>query len=313
MNHIQVAHDSPEWRGLRSKHVGGSEVAALFGVQPAYALSHFALWMVKAGRAPAPEVTAERAAWGLRLEAAIADAASDQEAWRYRRGGYVIDATTPGLGCTLDFVIETDPTEEGHGALEIKNVDWMVHRRSWTDDEPPIHILLQLQHQLCATGYSWGCVAGLIGGNDLRIYRYKARPKLIAEIRKRVTEFWASIADGVEPPVDGSDGASAVLRSLYPEIADDAIDMGCSNEWREAVGEFIAATDERKAAGKRYDEAKNRVVALLGGHKRGYGGGYSVNTAISAEVPDRPAKPDEIIRGRAETRRYTAKYQELAA
>jgi hypothetical protein len=229
------------------------------------------------------------------------------------RDGYVNDATTPGLGFTLDYIIEGAPGEEGQGALEIKNVDWMVHRRSWTDDEPPLHILLQLQHQLAATGYSWGAVAALVGGNDLHLYRYRARPKLIADIRRRVTEFWQSIDEGREPPVDGSSSASAVLAALYPAVIDDSIDLSSSNEWPEAVGDFMQAGARQKAAKADYDAAKNRVVALLGGHKRGWGSGYSVNTAISPEIPDRPARPDEIIKGRAETRRYTASFKERAA
>lgn len=311
MSHTVVTHDSKEWHDLRARHVGGSEIAALFDLptsdRPNYMLTRFALWHIKAGNAPPPHLTSPRPAWGLRIEAAIAAAAAEQEGWDVAKGGYVSDPTTPGLGCTLDFVINGDPTEEGPGALETKNVDWMVHRRSWLNEEPPLHILLQHQHQLAATGYSWGAVAALVGGNDLRLYRYKARPKLIAQIRQRVREFWASIDDGREPPVDGSDSASAVLRALYTEVVDDSIDMSGSNEWPEAVGEFIAAGNARKAANEDYDAAKNRVAALLGGHKRGCGSGYSVNTVITPPIEDRPARPGEIIKGRAETRRYIAK------
>lgn len=311
MSHTEVIHDSPEWHALRARHVGGSEVAALFGVQPDYALSHYALWMVKAGRAPAPEVTGPRPAWGLRLEAAIADAAAEQETWKLSKGGYVSDTTTPGLGCTLDFVIDGDPEEQGPGALECKNVDWMVHRRSWTDGEPPVHILLQLQHQLCATGYSWGCVAGLIGGNDLRLYKYKARKPLITEIRRRVSDFWTSIDEGRAPPIDGSDGAAAVLASLYPTLADDAIDLSTNNEWAEAAHELHTAAANRREADKAYDAAKNRVVQLLDGHRRGYGNGWSVNCAITPASPGREPEPGELIGKRSERRVYTAK--EMAA
>lgn len=314
MSHTEVVHDSPEWHALRGRHVGGSEIAALFdlptGDRPAYMLTRYSLWHIKAGNAPPPHVSNPRTKWGLRIEQAIAEAVAEDQGWKIHKGGYVSDPTTHGLGCTLDFIISPIEDEDGPGALETKNVDWMVHRRSWVDGEPPLHILLQLQHQLAATGYSWGCVAGLIGGNDLRLYRYKARPRLIADIRRRVTEFWRSIDEGREPEVDGSDSASAVLRALYATVADDAVDFSENNEWPEAVSEFIAAGERRKAANIEYDEAKNRVVALLEGHKRGYGGGYSVNTAITAATEDRPARPDEIIKGRAETRRYTAKFKE---
>lgn len=153
----------------------------------------------------------------------------------------------------------------------------------------------------------------MVGGNDLRLFRYKARPKLIADIRRRVSEFWLSIDEGREPPVDGSDGASDVLRSLYPSVVDDAIDLSSSNEWPAAVDEFIQTGIANKAAKAAYDEAKNKVAALLGGHKRGWGGGYAVNTAITPCKPDRPAKPGEIIKGKSEVRRYTASFKEAVA
>jgi predicted phage-related endonuclease len=312
---ISFVHDSPEWHALRARHVGGSEVAALFDLppdqRPNYMLTRYALWHIKAGNAAPPAVDRVRTKWGLLLEEAIATAAAEEFGWSVTKGGYVKDATTPGLGCTLDYVIAADPDEDGPGALECKNVDWMVHRRAWENDEPPLHILLQLQHQLAATGYTWGVVAALIGGNDLRTYRYKARPKLTAEIRRRVAEFWQSVAEGQEPPVDGSEGAAHVLASLYPDLADDAVDLSTNNEWAEAAHAFLTAGSDRKAANDAYEEAKNRVVALMGGHKRAYGNGWSVNCAVTAENPGRLPKPGELIGIRKEVRRYSVK--ELAA
>lgn len=307
---------TPEWHALRAKHVGASEVAALFGVQPAYAMSHYALWQVKAGRASPPEVVGERVFWGNRLESLIAEVTAEAEGWIIRKGGYAKDDRCPGLGASLDYEIEANERlaeagYHGDGLLECKAVDWLVHRRGWTDGEPPPHILLQLQAQCAARGFSWGAVGALISGNDRVLYMYHARPKLIADIRRRVTEFWQSIREGREPPIDGSDSASAVLRALHPEIIDDAIDMSGNNEWPEAVAEFIAAGECQRAAAASYAAAKNRVAALLGDYRRGYGGGYSVNTSITPAKDPRLPKPGEMIPGRAETRRYTAKIMEI--
>ncbi len=313
--HIPIEHDSPEWHALRSRHIGGSEIAALFDLPPdqvpAYMMRRFALWHVKAGNAPPPHVDSARPKWGLRLENVIADAAAEMHGWEIERGGYVSDPTTAGLGCTLDFIISSDLEESGPGALECKNTDWLIHKRSWTDDEPPAHILLQLQHQLAATGYTWGVVAALVGGNELKVYRYKARPRIIGEIRRRVTAFWASIDAGQEPPVDGSESASAVLAALFPDLADDTADMSMSNEWAEAAHGLFNAAAARRAANDAYDEAKNRIVALLGPHRRGFGNGWVVNCAVSPANPGREPKPGELIGKRAETRRYTSK--EMAA
>lgn len=308
---IPMPESREEWLALREKYVGASESAALFGVQAPYSLDHFALHHVKAGNAPPPPVDGPRVQWGKRLEIIVAEAVAEEHEYPVYKGRYAISDDCRGMGASLDFEMESDPTGEfnGPGVLETKNVDWMVHRRSWTDGEPPIHILIQLQHQLGCTGYKWGIVAGLIGGNELKIYRYAAKLKLIADIKARIARFWTDIAAGRAPDTSGSESSGDVLRSLYPEPVDDAIDMSGSNEWSEAVAQFIESGAAKKAATEAYDEAKNRVVALLGNHKRGWGGGYSVNTSITAEKPDREARVGEIIKGRAETRRYTAKAQ----
>lgn len=310
---IAFVHDSPEWHDLRARHIGGSEIAALFDLAPedtpAYLRSKFALWHIKAGNAPPPVVGNPRAQWGLDLEDAIARAAAKKQGWIVRKGGYVSDPTTKGLGCTLDYIIESDPAEKGPGCLEIKNVDWLVHKKSW-ESEPPPHILLQLQHQLAATGYSWGAICCLIGGNDLRTYRYAARPRLIEDIRRRVREFWQSIDEGKEPPVDGSDSAAAVLQALYPTVEDDSVDMRTNNEWAEAAHAFYMAAEARKDAEKAYGLRKNRIVQLLDGHRRGWGNGWTVTTSITPENPGKAITTEDvgrIVGARKESRSYVAK------
>lgn len=295
------------WHARRAKNIGSSEIAALFDCAPPFCLSRFALWHVKAGLVPPPEVANDRVKWGTLLEDVIGAAVAEEKGWTIRPGHFCIDETTPGMSCTLDFVIEHAEGMDGPGVLETKNIDWLAHKRSWTGDEPPPHILLQLQHQMACTGYKWGCIAGLVGGNTLRTYVYEARPKLIADIRRRVTAFWKSIDEGKPPAVDGSDGASHALRHLFPEVQDDAVDFSSSNEWPVAVAEFIAAGERQREAKAEYDAAKNQVALLLGEHKRGYGGGFSVSCSVVDAKPDRPAREGEIIPGRKESRRYTAK------
>ena len=304
-------HDSPDWHAMRARHVGGSEIAALFDCQPAYALSRFALWHVKAGSAGHPPVPGERPEWGIRLEQAIAQAAAERWGWPIRKGGYVVDDTTPGLGCSLDFIIDADPDEKGPGCLEIKNVDWLIHRSQWSGDEPPIHILLQLQHQMAATGFTWGAVAGLVGGNRLELYRYKARPALIQEIRRRVAAFWQSIADRKEPDADGSDGADHVLRQLYPVLEPEPVDLSGDNEMPDLCARLVEISAQRLAAEKDEDGIKARIMQKLGAHRSAIVNGFTVRVAVTPENPGRPAEPGELIGVRGEVRRLNVK--EMAA
>lgn len=302
---IPFIHDTPEWHALRAANVGGSEVSALFDCQPAYALSRYALWHVKAGLSGHPPVDNPRVAWGLRLEAAIAHAAAEKEGWAIRPGGYATDDTTPGLGASLDFVIEGDDP----GVLEIKNVDWLVHRRSWTDAEPPLHILLQLQHQLAATGFTWGAVAALVGGNDLVVYRYTARPGVIANIRERVAAFWQSVREERPPPPDGSEGARHVLREMYPDLHDEIADLTEDNELPELCADLVRWTADRRAAQEAENELKARIMAKLTDHKKARAQGFFISVAVTPANDGRPAEPGEIIGKRAESRRLIVKEQ----
>lgn len=307
---------TPEWHAIRAKHIGASEVAALFDMQPGYAMSRYALWMVKSGRAEPPEVGGERVFWGTRLESLIAEVTAEAEGWTIRKGGYASDDLCPGLGASLDYEIVGSPELEaegfiGDGILECKAVDWLVHQKSWTNEEPPTFILLQLQTQCAARGYSWGAVGALVSGNERRIYKYQARPNLIADIRRRAAEFWQSIRENRQPPVDGSESAARVLAQLYPEIADDAIDMSTNNEWSSVAHAFFNAGVSRREANAAYDEAKNRVVEILGGHKRAYGNGWQINTSITPENLGREPRPGELIGVKKEVRKFTVK--EMAA
>lgn len=319
MSMTTFVHDSPEWHAMRARNLGSSEVACLFDLAPedtpGYLKSRYALWHIKKGNAPPLFQENPRIKWGVRLEAVIAEAAAEENKWSVQKGGYFSDTQCAGLGASLDYVIDYDPDEKGPGVLEIKNVDWLVHKRSW-DTEPPPHILLQLMHQLAATGYTWGAVVCLVGGNDLRTWRYKARPRLIEEIRRKVTEFWASIDEGREPPVDGSESASAVLAALIPMIEDDSVDMRENNEWSAGAHALFMAAEARKAADAEYDLAKNRVAQLLDGHKRGWGNGWSVTTKITPENPGHAitqADVGKITGERKEARSYTAKEMETKA
>ena len=298
-----------EWLKLRQKYIGGSEIACLFGVQAQYQMDHFALHMVKAGLAPPPEVNGKRIRAGLLMQDDIAELVMEDYGWQVTPGRYAIADDCPGMAASLDFEISSDPSGKyrGPGVLETKNVDWMVHRDSWTDEEPPIHILLQLQHQLGCTGWEWGAVAGWVGGNDLAVYPYPARPKVIANIKAKVAEFWERIAASQPPNTSGSESCAHVLRSLYPQLLDDVVDMSESNEWPEACADFLRAAEEKRAWTATYEAARNRLASLLENHQRAFGGGYRVSTVVTPQKMARPAAPGEIISGRKESRRYTVK------
>lgn len=305
MSLYAIPADEREWRALRARHVGASEVAALYGAQPDYAPSLYVLWHVKAGLAELPPASGERVEWGLRIEEAIAQAAAEREGWTLLRGRYA--SHDCGLGATLDRIIADGASPDGAagcGVLELKNVDRVAFQRHWKE-EPPLHILLQLQAQLLATGFRWGAIAALVGGNELRVWRYTARPKLHADMERRVRQFWEDVRAGRKPPVDGSAGALEVLRQLSPDLMppDNELDMTEDAEAAELVKRLADIRAQARQLEKQESEAKARLLEKLGRHARARGCGFVLSQAVTAAKPARPAEPGEMIPGRAETRR----------
>ena len=294
-----IPEDRDAWLALRATNVGASEVAALFDAQPAYAPGRFALWQVKAGRMEPEPVGNERVRWGLLLEDAIAAAAAEREGWRVLPGVFATADRCRGLSATLDRIIAEPGEAEraegltGPGALELKNVDWLTHRAKW-GEEPPLHILLQLQAQLACTGFEWGALAALVGGNDLRIYRYRRREKVIAEIERRVAAFWQSVRVGAAPNADASDSATRALAAIEPEVVDEPADLTADPEAAILAADFAAAAKEEKAAEKRRKEAGNRLLQKLGGHRWAKVPGWRVSQAVTDENPGTPITAEMV-------------------
>src|ERR1700733_15222680 len=82
---------SAEWHARRAKNIGSSEVAALFGCQAPYAMSLYALWYVKAGIVPPPNVDNPRTRAGTMMEDAIAHVVAHENGWTIQRDTFCVD------------------------------------------------------------------------------------------------------------------------------------------------------------------------------------------------------------------------------
>jgi predicted phage-related endonuclease len=303
-----VDHAGMDDAAFRASVVGASEVAALFDACPY--LTHFELWHRKTGDIATPAFDEmrddgtpenERIYWGVRLEAAILEAACE-------RYGYTIEARDTrlingnGLGGHPD-AIATCP-ERGRGILEIKTADWLV-RKGW-GDEPPLHYLLQSQAYQGLAGVSWGDVLVLVGGNKLERFQYEFRPKVYAEIEKRVAAFWRTIEAGTPPPADYSRDLEAI-KELYGEQGDETIDLAGDNRAAIACAEYLAAAEEAKLAAARKEAAQAELIDKLKDAAFATADGFTIRSTLVKAIPEREAEPGEIIRGRKAYRRLTVK------
>lgn len=261
---MSLAHKVPTteaWHALRAENVGASEVAALFGLSPY--VSRFTLWHQKAGKVARPEFSSERMEWGNLLEGPIATHIAAKQGWEIRKvKTYLTHEDVPGMGASLDFEILNHP--DGPGCFEIKNVDSLVFRNQWLNLEDgslqaPIHIEMQLQHQLSVTGYAWGAIGLLVGGNEAHVLIRKRHAPTIARIEAEVASFWESIRKGEAPSITDIDDLPVIgampwnSDTVYSH--DPALVKACDA--------FVAAREAAKLAEKEKDKAKVALIAAL--------------------------------------------------
>jgi predicted phage-related endonuclease len=293
---------------FRRKHVGASEVAALFDASPY--LTRFELWHRKNGTISTPDFMAdgmpnnERIEAGIRLEPAII-------AWACDRWGYVRRETPKhlsngsGLGGHPDQCV-TCP-ERGPGILEIKTADWLVAKK-W-GGEPPLHYLLQNQSYQGLEKVAWGDVVVLVGGNQLVRHCYDFRPKLYAEIEARVVTFWQSVRANDPPPPDfARDGAA--LAEVLGEPTDEVIDLRHDNAADHLACEYLAVKAAAKEATDRADEIKCELLLKIGDAGRALLPAHVIGANQTKGSPDKEitvTMVGEIIKGRRGYRRFDVK------
>lgn len=190
---------TPEWHEIRQKHVGASDVSALFGMSPYKTKRE--LWLEKAGKAKEGFQEDSCTLFGKMAEPAIAEVVDFEKKWKVNNfSGYVTHPTVNGMGCTPDYEIAGH--ERGRGLLEIKNVGHFSYQKRWIDNNPPADFELQVQHQLACCqhlGYTWGALAAWVSGQYLRVIEYEIRPKTITILENAVQDFWESVEKGIEP------------------------------------------------------------------------------------------------------------------
>lgn len=297
---------------FRAQHVGASEVAALFGCNPW--LTEFELWHRKVGNIATPEFNAiaddgtpdnERIYWGVRLEAAIIDAAKERYGYIDREPADPPLSNGHGLGGHPDRRVICP--QRGPGVVEVKMADWLV-RKGW-GDEPPLNYLLQSQTYQGLDKVTWGDVLVLVGGNKLERFQYDFRPKLFTEIESRVDAFWRSVHAGTPPKADYSRDRDT-LAELYADAGDTLIDLKGDNLAVIAASEYLIGAAEEKAGKARKEAAQAELIEKLGDHGVALLDGFTVKATRVAAVPERiitTADVGSIINGRKSYRRMSVK------
>lgn len=252
MEATQHQADRLQWLKARQAGIGGSDAAALFGVNPFQ--SPFALWESKITETVIDEEGSPAQYWGTKLEPAIRDAYAE------KTGRVVVNGVElakhpefPFMLANTDGLIMPNADHDSEGTYEGKTTN-VFNRRDW-DHGPPLYYQVQLQHYCGVLGHTWGSIAVLIMGsrdpfqwNDM-----EANPSFIEALQEREYDFWHRyVLPRVPPPTDGDKSTKKALAKLFPHdngrviiLPPLAIEL---HEERRDIGSQLRKLEDRKEA-----------------------------------------------------------------
>lgn len=242
-----------EWKELRSHYIGGSDAAAVVGLNP-YS-SAFSLWAEKTGKIPgfdgnlATEV-------GTYLEEFVAQKFAQETGKKVRKANQsFFNSDYPWAIANID----RDVVGEDAG-LEIKTTT-ELNLKKFKNGEYPANYYAQMVHYLAVTGKKRWYLAVLIGNREFKWFTLDRDEAEIEALMTAEKDFWNHVTQDIPPDPDGLGATTDTLKTLYADSNDDVVDLyshGADLERYLAINQQIKELEEIR------DEAANKVKAFMG-------------------------------------------------
>lgn len=270
-----------DWLRLRTFDITSTDVAALFGISPY--TTKFELWHRKQ-RGDIVEFTEnKRMKWGTALQDTIAAQIAKDKGWTIRRMTEYIRDEDLRAGASFDFAIGED------GLLEIKNVDNLIYRDNWIEDDngniqAPPHIEIQVQHQLLVSGREYAHIGALVGGNDEKLIYRKRDEVVIAAIRQAVSDFWVSIAAHNAPEPNFVEDAAFISKLYGYAEPNKVMDVRGDGTFEEKMMLHKKLGEDAKAIGEQRDAIKAELLTIIGDAEKVTGDSFTISAGIIPEA-----------------------------
>lgn len=246
--------DRAAWLLARRTFIGASEIAAVCGLSPwQTALDVYAAKVTGETKRATPAMRR-----GLMLEPVLLASYSERHGVDLVRPSAQRHPDYPFIGATPDAQRADDGS-----LVEIKTVDARGMSR-WSEDDPPLHVVMQVQQQLAVFGAERAHVVALLG-SDMLEHEYEVRydAKAASQACELAGIFWEECVVPRVLPVD-FDGTPSdeTLRMLFPQARagmgiapPDVIDL---------ARRYVETRATESAAGKLKDELAGQIKARIG-------------------------------------------------
>ncbi|MFC5773715.1 YqaJ viral recombinase family protein [Ectobacillus antri] len=254
--------DRETWLAMRSKGIGGSDVAALAGLSKWK--SPVQVYLEKTGLLQKEDVQSDAAYFGNILEDIVAKEFSLRTGLKVQRRNAILQHPEyPWMLANVDRLIVGERV-----GLECKTTS-EYNKKEWEGDEIPAAYLLQCQHYMAVTGYEAWWIAVLIGGNKFVYKKVERDEDIIHYITTIEKDFWLEHVEKQEPPMfDGTEASGELLKQMYPDaLKDSFVSLGQQAELLIEARNQVEA--ELKALEKQKAEYENKLKAMLGENEAG--------------------------------------------
>lgn len=259
-------HNHEEWLELRSQYIGGSDAAAVVGLN-AFS-SPYALWAEKTGRVPgftgnlATEV-------GTFLEEFVAQKFAAVTGKKVRKCNQsFFNSDYPFAIANIDREIVGEDA-----GLEIKTTD-SINLKKFKNGEYPANYYAQIVHYMAITGKKRWYLAVLIGNREFLWFTIERDEAEITALMNAEAAFWKHVETDTPPEADGARATTEAISAIYGDSDDSCCDLtGYSSNLRQ----YIALKKQIKELEQLLDEAANSVKSFMGSSGIGECSGYKVS------------------------------------
>ena len=257
-------HD--EWLELRSHYIGGSDAAAVVGLN-AFS-SPYALWAEKTGRVPgfngnlATEV-------GTFLEEFVAQKFAQETGKKVRKCNQsLLNSLYPFAIANIDREIVGEDA-----GLEIKTTD-SLNLKKFKGGEFPANYYCQCVHYLAVTGKDRWYLAVLIGNREFKWFTIERDEDEINALMTAEADFWKLVETDTPPAVDGTAATTEAIKTIYAESDDSVCDL---TAFSANLRQYIALKKQIKELESLAEEAANKIREFMGESSGGECDGFKVS------------------------------------
>ena len=259
--------DRERWLLERRKGIGGSEAAAVVGLNPW--ASPFSVWADKLGKLDEKE-TSEAMRQGTDLEDYVARRFMEATGKKVKQSGFMYrNPVYPWALANVDRLIVGE-----EAGLECKTTS-QLNLRKFKDGEYPANYYCQCQHYMAVTGCKRWYLAVLIYSTDFKIFEIERDEDEIAALMDAERRLWDCVQRLTPPETDGSKATTETLGQLYAgTYEDEPVDLT-------PVKRHLLRLDDLKESKRRIDERiseeENAIKAYMGEAVYGKADGYKVS------------------------------------